>query len=227
VTGRVTKAGVVFAVLLAASVLTGCAETRRLRADNQRLKEQRDQLAESVAACKEQAAALADENARLQNDLAAARENLEEKDSRLEEMRARLEERGFDASVRGGVVAVNLPTQILYPSGSAALSSGGTDKLRSLAGELKGEFSDFQIEVQGHTDTDPIRITKDKYRSNWELSYDRAQTVAYYLINDAGIDPERVHVGAYSKYQPVASNETEEGKAKNRRVEIVALKPAE
>ena len=141
-------------------------------------------------------------------------------------MRQRLADRGFDVSLQEGYVMVNLPTRILYASGSAQLSSSGKAKLADLAAELKGEFADYLIEVQGHTDTDPIRRTKDKYKSNWELSYDRAQTVAYYLINDAGIEPERIHVSAYSKYKPVASNETEEGKARNRRVEIAVMKPA-
>ena len=102
--------------------------------------------------------------------------------------------------------------------------SAGKEKLRRLAGTLNADFKDYTIEVQGHTDTEPILKTKDKYKSNWELSYDRAQTVVYYLIKSCRVKPERVRAAACGQYAPVASNKTPEGMAKNRRVEIVVVK---
>ena len=119
-----------------------------------------------------------------------------------------------------------MPQKVLYQSGSAVISTGGRGLLQQLAAALNSDFKDFTIEIQGHTDTDPISRTKDKYKSNWELSYDRAQTVAYYLISSGKVSPNRVHVSAYGEYNPVAANTSATGKAKNRRVEIVVIRPA-
>ena len=224
------KSSYVGRVLLCVVVLAaaaGCAGQTRLQAENRQLKEQVKRLSEALASGDSDAQRIADEKAALEEALAAATADVASRDDELETMRQKLAQQGFDVAVREGTVVVTLPTQILYPSGSAVLLTGGKGQLSKLSGELKGDFSDYLIEVQGHTDTDPIKLTKDKYKSNWELSYDRAQTVAYYLIDSAGIAPERVHVGAYGQYHPVASNSTREGKAKNRRVEIVAMRPSQ
>lgn len=216
-----TRFVIPFAVM---AVVAGCASTTRLKAENNQLKDQVKRLSDALASSDAEKQRLADRNAELEDSLSRSSADIAAKDNELEDMRQRLAGKGFDVSVTGGTVVVNLPTQILYASGSAVITSAGKDKLRTLASELKGDFADFKVEVQGHTDTDPIRKTKDKYKSNWELSYDRAQTVAYYLMESAGIKPERVHVSAYGEHTPVASNATEDGKSKNRRVQVVVMK---
>lgn len=205
----------------------GCASMNRHASENAELRDRVQKLSESLSSASSESARLAAENAALQDQLALTAADMASKDTELEEARARLAAKGFDVSLRDGVIVVTLPTSILYPSGSALLSPGGKTKLATLATELKGEFAAYNVEVQGHTDTDPIIKTRDKYKSNWELSYDRAQTVAYDLINTGRIKPARVHVAAYGQYAPVASNSSEAGKAKNRRVEIAVLKAAE
>ena len=222
--GIVLKAGRAAVVLILVTAVAGCAGMRRLKAENADLKRQVDRLSEALSASDAETQNLQERNEELLSQLAGATADVAAKDDQLEEMRRKLAERGFDVSVTGGTVVVNLPTHILYASGSAVITATGKQKLSDLVSELKRNFGDFEIEIQGHTDTDPIRKTKDKYKSNWELSYDRAQTVAYYLIENAGISPERVHVSAYGQYDPVASNDTPDGKAKNRRVEIAVMR---
>lgn len=225
--GIILKLGKIAAVLVVSAVVVGCAGMRRLEAENADLKRQVNRLSEALAGGNAESQRLAERNAELENQLAGATADVAAMDSELEEMRQALADRGFDVSVTEGTVVVNLPAHVLYASGSAVISASGKKKLSDLASELKSGFADFEIEVQGHTDTDPIVKTKDKYKSNWELSYDRAQTVAYYLMEGAGISPDRIHVSAYGQYDTVASNTTKEGKSQNRRVEIAVMRLAD
>lgn len=224
--GITLKLGKIAAVLVVIAVAAGCAGMRRLDAENADLKRQVNRLSEALAASDAETQRLAERNAALEGQIAGATADVAAMDTELEEMRQQLADRGFDVSVTEGTVVVNLPAHVLYASGSAVITAAGKRKLSDLASELKSGFGDFEIEVQGHTDTDPIRKTKDKYKSNWELSYDRAQTVAYYLMENAGISPDRVHVSAYGQYDSVAANSTKEGKAQNRRVEIAVMRLA-
>ncbi len=214
----------VLGVVLAAGFL-GCTGMNKLRAENTQLKEQVVRLSDALAADKSETGRLSSENAKLRDALAKSAADTAAKNSELEKMRGNLAGQGFDVSLRAGTVVVTLPTNILYGSGSAVLSAAGKEKLRRLTSTLNTDFKDYTIEVRGHTDTEPIRKTRNKYKSNWELSYDRAQTVVYYLIKDCNIKPERVRAAACGQYDPVASNKTPEGRAKNRRVEIVVVKP--
>jgi chemotaxis protein MotB len=116
-------------------------------------------------------------------------------------------------------LSVNLVEKILFDSGSAEIRKDGKKVLDRVA-EILQTVSDKQIRVAGHTDNVPIgpRI-RDRFASNWELSAARATTVARYL-QDKGIDPEILSASGYSEYRPVAPNETEEGRARNRRIDI-------
>src|SRR5208282_3813798 len=91
------------------------------------------------------------------------------------------------------------------------------------AGVLK-QVTDKRISIEGHTDNMPISdALKDKYPTNWELSTARATTVARFLQEKGGIDPTLLSAVGYGEYHPIASNDTVEGRAKNRRIEIVLL----
>ncbi len=116
-------------------------------------------------------------------------------------------------------LTVNMVEQILFDSGSAEIKKDGKKVLGRVA-EILTKVKDKQIRVEGYTDNVPIsqRLTA-KFPTNWELSTARATTVARYL-QDKGIDPKLLSACGYSEYRPVASNDTEEGKAKNRRIEI-------
>ena len=122
----------------------------------------------------------------------------------------------FDADA--GTITVTLQNTILFASGKASLKSATSTELDHILSVLKSKYSGKQIDVVGHTDTDPIR--KSKWKDNWELSAQRALSVARYLI-DHGIADDLVRASGCGPARPVASNTSSTDKAKNRRVEIV------
>lgn len=203
----------VLAVVAIAVAATGCA-TKKLQQENDQLRSQVTNLQSELEFTKA-------ENARLQEQMAGVETDLGKTRADLEAARKKLAGQGITASVSDQGLVITMPVQILYASGSATLATKGKEQLKTIAKTLNEDLKGYPVEVQGHTDNDPIRQTKDRYKSNWELSYDRAQTVAYYLISGAGVDPKRIHAAAYGEYHPVAANTSAEGKAKNRRVEIV------
>jgi chemotaxis protein MotB len=119
-------------------------------------------------------------------------------------------------------LTLSMVEKILFDSGSAEIKTDGKKVLDRVADILK-KVTDKQIRIEGYTDNVSIGAAlAEKFPTNWELSTARATTVVRYLQND-GIDPELLSACGYSEYRPVASNDTEEGKAKNRRIEIVLI----
>jgi chemotaxis protein MotB len=113
---------------------------------------------------------------------------------------------------------LNLSDQILFPSGSAELSAGGRRVLRTVAAQLT-ELP-HRVEVQGHTDDIPIRGgLAGRFPSNWELAGARAARVVR-LLHEAGVDATRLTAVSFGAQHPVAGNDTPEGRARNRRIEI-------
>jgi chemotaxis protein MotB len=131
-----------------------------------------------------------------------------------------LTERGLSAQVevapdeRG--IILRTRDQILFDSGAAQLKTEGLPVLEAVA-DLARRFHG-QLAVEGHTDDQPIQT--DLFPSNWELSSARSSVVLRYLLGEQ-IAAERVHVAGYADRRPIASNETDEGRARNRRVEFV------
>ncbi|NLM46502.1 MAG: OmpA family protein [Firmicutes bacterium] len=121
---------------------------------------------------------------------------------------ARLEDRGVILEIRDN---------ILFDSGKADIKPEAEEVLRKVAGIIRSVPN--QIIVEGHTDNVPINTPQ--YPSNWELSVDRAVRVVRYLISRYHIAPERFLATGYGEYHPVADNSTAEGRARNRRVNIV------
>jgi chemotaxis protein MotB len=117
-------------------------------------------------------------------------------------------------------VTIHILDDILFPSGSAELATYSVTILNRLAGILRELPND--IRVEGHTDNVPIN--SGAFPSNWHLSVSRALNTAYYLINKEGLNPEKVSIVGNSEYKPISSNETVEGRASNRRVDIVIIK---
>lgn len=127
--------------------------------------------------------------------------------------------------VRGSAdgVTISLADDLLFASGSAALRPGSQDVLQRLSA-LLNEMPN-EIRVEGHTDTVPVN--SDEYATNWELSTARATTVLRYLTDEAGVDPARMSVAGYADTRPVGDNSTPEGRALNRRADIVVVYPTE
>jgi len=150
----------------------------------------------------------------------------------IEELQRQIEERsktpgdvtgfgeGYDVSLdpSKGTITVTLPNAILFDSGKAELKTATSAELDHIHSVLRDKYSGKQIDVVGHTDTDPIK--KSKWKDNWELSAQRSLTVLRYLVK-RGIPEERIQAVGCGESQPIASNSTASGKAKNRRVEIV------
>jgi len=127
---------------------------------------------------------------------------------------------GYDVAFdpTAGTITVTLPNAILFDSGKATLKKATSAELDHIRSVLQEKYSGKQIDVVGHTDSDPIK--KSKWKDNWELSAQRALTVARYLI-ERGIPNDTIRAVGCGESQPIASNSTASGKAKNRRVEIV------
>ncbi|MCP3677177.1 MAG: OmpA family protein [Deltaproteobacteria bacterium] len=120
-------------------------------------------------------------------------------------------------------LTVNLVDKILFDSGKVEIKGKGLEVLKRL-GEILRELQEKQIRIEGHTDDVPIGPDlKEEFPTNWELSTRRAANVVRYLQEEAGIDPALLSATGYSEYRPIASNDTAEGTAENRRIEIVLL----
>jgi chemotaxis protein MotB len=119
--------------------------------------------------------------------------------------------------VKNGRVYVSLQENLLFPSGSAVVNPKGKEALGTLAQVLNSN-PDINVVVEGHTDSIPI---KGKYEDNWALSVARATAIVRILTDTYKVDPTRVVASGRSKYEPVDSNETADGRQRNRRTEII------
>jgi len=119
-------------------------------------------------------------------------------------------------SVTEKYISIQLPNPILFDLGKVDLNDQGKDMLRQIAEILK--LTQQQVVVEGHTDDKPLGV-KSKYFSNWELSGARALSAANYLI-EQGIESNRMSAVAAGQYRPLGDNNTEDGRALNRRIEI-------
>ena len=120
-------------------------------------------------------------------------------------------------------LSVTMVDKILFPSGEAEITPEGLKVLERVGNVLK-ETQNKIIRVEGHTDNVAIAPRlRSKYASNWELSTARATNVVRFLQEKIGIDPARLHAVGLSEFQPVATNETPEGRSQNRRIEIALL----
>ena len=122
-----------------------------------------------------------------------------------------------------GKLTVNVVDQILFDSGQAELKPEGISVLQRIGDILKTAV-DKEVQVEGHTDNIPIKGSlAETFPSNWELSTTRATNVLHFLQEQVGISGERLSAVGYGEYRPVASNRTVEGRALNRRIQIVLL----
>jgi chemotaxis protein MotB len=119
-------------------------------------------------------------------------------------------------------LTLSMVEKILFDSGSADIKTNGKTVLDRVA-EILTQVTDKQIRIEGHTDNVPIGpVLAVKFPTNWELSTARSTTVVRYL-QEKGVDPGFLSAAGYSEYSPVDSNESDEGRAKNRRIEIVLI----
>lgn len=152
--------------------------------------------------------------------LAKVRQTYEELVGALEE---EIERGELTISNLEGKLTVNLLNQILFSSGETQLRDEGKKVLRSL-GDVLARFPDRALQIAGHTDNVPISSSlKERYPTNWELSTARATSVIHFLQQEVGLPGDRLIAAGLSQYQPVATNNTPEGRSQNRRIEILLV----
>ncbi|MDR3058276.1 MAG: OmpA family protein [Dysgonomonas sp.] len=124
----------------------------------------------------------------------------------------------LDIKVLKGVVYISLDDRMLYRSGGYEISDQAGEILNKIA-KIIMDYRDYDVLVEGNTDTDPI--SRPNIRNNWDLSTLRASSVVQALQNTYGVDPKRLTAAGRGEYNPIASNSTVEGKARNRRTQII------
>ncbi len=123
-----------------------------------------------------------------------------------------------DVQVLKGVVYISLADNMLYKSGSYEINARAAQTLSKIAKIIK-DYKDYDVLIEGNTDNVPI--SKTNIRNNWDLSALRASSVVQALQNDYGVDPKRLTAGGRGEYNPIATNDTEVGKQRNRRTQII------
>jgi chemotaxis protein MotB len=153
-------------------------------------------------------------------ELAAVKKNYEDLNRGL---KAEIAAGEIKITELSGKLTVNMVDRILFDSGEADVKPAGRKVLEKVGKVLNG-VDGKDIRIEGHTDNPTIvRNPKSRYPTNWELSTARATAVARYLEDQAKVDPAHLVAAGYGEYRPVASNDTVEGKALNRRIEIVLV----
>ncbi len=131
---------------------------------------------------------------------------------------SREELRDVDVKVLKGVVYISLSDNMLYRSGSYEISDRAGETLSKIA-KIIQDYREYDVLIEGNTDTDPI--SQKNIRNNWDLSVLRASSVVQALQNQYGVEPKRLTAGGRGEYNPVADNTTPDGKARNRRTQII------
>lgn len=136
---------------------------------------------------------------------------------------SREELKEVDVQVLKGVVYISLADNMLYKSGSYEVNDRAEQTLSKIA-KIITDYKDYDVLIEGNTDNVPINTSADKMkniRNNWDLSCLRAASVVQYLQDHFGVNPKRLTAGGRGEYNPLATNDTELGKQRNRRTQII------
>jgi chemotaxis protein MotB len=219
---------------LAGQVAGLTSDKNKLLADKKSLdsdlKSSKSESLQRIGELRQKIGDLETENDKLKQDVATLQKAKEEKvqevsktyEQLLDKMKSEISQGQVTISELKGKLTVNMVDAVLFDSGRAEVKKEGLEVLQKVIDILKG-VQDKAIRIEGHTDNVQIvgNLTK-RFPTNWELSAARAINVARYL-QQQGIDPALLAAVAYGEYKPVASNDTDEGKAKNRRIEIILV----
>ena len=136
---------------------------------------------------------------------------------------SREEMKEVDVQVMKGVVYISLADNMLYQSGSYEVNSRAKETLSKIA-KIIQDYKDYDVLIEGNTDNVPVSTTSanmKNIRNNWDLSALRASSVVQYLQDNFGVSPKRMTAGGRGEYNPVTTNDTEVGKMRNRRTQII------
>jgi chemotaxis protein MotB len=210
---------------LAASLEQERTRLKEEEANKARLAQAQAQLAADLEQERQRLKAEEAEKARLEQERAAKEEEIRRLTRTQEELSKSLQ----DEIAKGNItiqqvrdrLTINMVDRVLFDSGQAQIKPAGIKVLKQVADVLK-TVTDKQIRIEGHTDNVPISARlQDRFKTNWELSTARATTVVRYLIDHGGVNREYISAAGYADTRPVASNDSEEGRSSNRRIEIV------
>ena len=171
----------------------------QLQQEQQRLKEEQERLA------------------RMQQLMDQQRQAIEGLRQSMSKALVNFKPEELTVSIKNGKVYVSLQESLLFPSGSAEVNPRGKEALGKLAQALNTN-PDISVQIEGHTDSIPIR---GRYEDNWALSTARSTSIVRILTNTYKLDPVRISASGRSEYEPVETNATAEGRARNRRTEII------
>ena len=222
------------------AVAAGNAEdmTRRFDETQRAIQEERTRSRKAIDRMTDRNTALALDIEKLHGELARARERSARYRATFDANRAQTERLiGAAQALSGSLNAllldntltieriqnqltIYLSEKVLFDSGSADIKPQGVPVLRTVGEGLKNNIADLRIQVGGHTDDVPIR---GRYASNWELSAARAASVVRFFESQVGIDPVVLSAAGFGEHHPLASNDTAEGRARNRRIELILL----
>ncbi len=201
-----------------AARLEGAAALERIRAEKAELA----QRLEKMEADKGDLLALKNE---LSSQVQAKEEEIAKLQGTYQELEAKMKEEIAKGDIRlskaGGRIKVDLVDKILFDVGDASISTRGAGVL-SRVGAVLANVKDKKIQVSGHTDDLAIsERLRDRYPTNWELASARASNVVRFLEEKASVPGRRLVAAAYGPWEPISSNKTASGRARNRRIEIV------
>jgi chemotaxis protein MotB len=178
------------------------------------LKQQTDKLNKDLDALKKQ---LQDK----ENELASIRGVTEAKEKNLDDLKKQLDKLQVQLAQTPRGITLTIVDSLLFTPGMAEISVKGKALLDNVALILKERFPGRELIFEGHTDNQPIKYSG--WKSNWELGSARSLEVLHYMVTNHNFDPKRLSAVSYGEFRPVASNNTDEGRAQNRRAVIVVL----
>ena len=138
-----------------------------------------------------------------------------------DQLRGEISDKEVKVEMMDKGLVITFVAEVLFDSGKADLRPEALSKLDKVSNVLETTVKDLNVGIEGHTDNVPIKYSG--WESNWELSAARALSVLHQLIGNNRLEPARLSATGYGEYHPVAPNDANEGRQKNRRVEIVIL----
>jgi chemotaxis protein MotB len=210
----------------------------QMDSQKQQIDELRKQVSDLTNKTGQLSSEAASKQSQLTSQLTKSQQELVNQQKRLEQLQALMDKQkeaiqnirkkmsdalvGFNSNelsvaIKNGKVYVSLQENLLFPSGSAEVNPKGKEALAKLA-EVLNANPEITVNIEGHTDSIPIH---GRYKDNWELSLARSASIVRILTTDYQVDPARVIASGHSQYDPVQPNSTKEGRALNRRTDII------
>lgn len=203
------------------------ARTKELNSKEEELRQKEQQLTEQQETFRLQRSEMVAKQAELEREEAATRAQLQAKERELEAVRSSVTkalvgfaDKGLKVETKDGKVYVSMENKLMFPSASWTVSKEGANAIKELAKVLEQDTT-LNIMVEGHTDNDPYR-GNTAVKDNWDLSVMRATAIVKLLLQHGpAINPSRIEACGHGEFAPKADNSTAEGKAANRRTEII------